>query len=151
MSAVSALGRADVLSRLNACRWCVPKSLDEILREYGPALGRLAESYPPRLGRARGSPPGDRVGALAGVADISGCASERTFVFRIAHNRALAHRARRRIVGTEPDEGIEDRGVDPERALAAQQEGERLFEAIKRLPLASAQVVTLSLEGRPLP
>lgn len=117
----------------------MPKSFDEILREYGPALGRLAGSYVRDSAEREDLLQEIALALWQALPTFRGEASERTFVFRIAHNRALAHRARRRIVGTEPDEGIEDRAVDPERALAAHQEGKRLFEAIERLPLASAR------------
>jgi RNA polymerase sigma factor (sigma-70 family) len=132
---------------VNASVRRVPPSFEEVLRQYGPALGRLAGSY------VRDLP--DREDLLQEIAlaiwqalpKFRGESSERTFVFRIAHNRALGYLARRRTVGTEPDEHIEDGGLDPERALSAQQEGERLLGAIQRLPIGSAQVVTLSLEG----
>ena len=125
----------------------MPKSFDEILREYSPALARLAGSYVRDAAEREDLLQEIALALWQALPTFRGEASERTFVFRIAHNRALAHRARRRIVGTEPDEAIEDHAVDPERALAAHQVGKRLFEAIERLPLASAQVVTLSLEG----
>jgi RNA polymerase sigma-70 factor (ECF subfamily) len=125
----------------------VPRSFDEILGEYGPSLGRLAGSYVRDSAEREDLVQEIALALWQALPTFRGEASERTFVFRIAHNRALAHCARRRIVGTEPDEGIVDGAVDPERALAAHQEGRRLFEAIERLPLAFAQVVTLSLEG----
>ncbi|HEU5256092.1 MAG TPA: sigma-70 family RNA polymerase sigma factor, partial [Vicinamibacterales bacterium] len=73
--------------------------------------------------------------------------SMRTFVFRIAHNRALAYLSRRRMTTVESHEDVRDRAPDPERTLSARQQSERLFEAIRLLPLAYAQVVTLTLEG----
>ena len=75
--------------------------------------------------------------------------SERTFLFRIAHNRAIAHLARRRLPTVEAvDElEIEDAGPDQEEALSSEQQGQRLLGAIRRLPVGYAQVVTLTLEG----
>jgi RNA polymerase sigma-70 factor (ECF subfamily) len=42
---------------------------------------------------------------------------------------------------------MEDATPDPERRLSAEQEGQRLLGAIHDLPIAHAQVVTLTLEG----
>jgi RNA polymerase sigma factor (sigma-70 family) len=75
--------------------------------------------------------------------------SERTFLFRIAHNRAIAHLSRRRlpIVESGVELEIEDTTPDPESALSSEEQGTRLLAAIQRLPVAYAQVVTLMLEG----
>ena len=68
----------------------------------------------------------------------------RCVFFRIAHNRAIAHLARRRPL-VEADEGLNvETRTDPERAFDAQQEQQLgPFSAF----LAYAQVVTLTLEG----
>jgi RNA polymerase sigma-70 factor, ECF subfamily len=132
------------LSRADLERW-----FDALIAAHGAALGRLASSY------ARG--PGEREDLLQEIAlAIWGAlprfrheCSERTFVFRIAHNRAIAHIARRRlpIVDGGEELEIEDPSPDPERALSSGQQGARLADAIHGLPLAYAQVVTLTLEG----
>lgn len=73
--------------------------------------------------------------------------SERTFLFRIAHNRAIAHLARsksRLLVGEEIE--VHDPAPDPETQLAQEQRTEGLRRAIHRLPLVYRQVITLTLE-----
>jgi RNA polymerase sigma-70 factor (ECF subfamily) len=119
-----------------------------LLAAHGPGLGRLAASY------ARA--PGEREDLLQEIAmaiwgalpRFRGECSERTFVFRIAHNRALASIARRRMPMADRDEEltVEDARPDPETALAGEQQGQRLMDAIRQLPLGYAQVVTLTLE-----
>jgi RNA polymerase sigma-70 factor (ECF subfamily) len=125
------------------------QSFDDVIRQYGAALSRLAASY------TRGS--GEREDLLQEIVfaiwralpRFRGESSERTFLFRIAHNRAVTHVAQRRPETVATDDGLEvpDARPDPERALSAQQEGERLLDAIRQLPLGHAQVVTLTLEG----
>ena len=120
-----------------------------ILATHGPALGRLAASY------ARA--PGEREDLLQEIAmaiwgalpKFRGECSERTFVFRIAHNRSIAHIARRRLPTVDADEDmqIEDARPDPEAAFSSEQQGKRLLRAIRLLPVGYAQVVTLTLEG----
>ena len=75
--------------------------------------------------------------------------SERTFVFRVAHNRGLSHLSRRRlqITAHDPVVDLPDAMPTPEQALSAEQQGQRLFEAVQQLPLGHRQVVTLTLEG----
>ena len=79
-----------------------------------------------------------------------GESAERTFVFRIAHNRAVTHvdhHHRRRADVLEDDAPFPAPGLDPERTLSAHQRHERLRTAVQELPLALRQVVVLTLEG----
>ena len=120
-----------------------------LLAAHGLALGRLAASY------ARAS--GDRddlfqeiaVAVWKALPRFRGECSERTFLFRIAHNRAVTYLARRRLPTVEVNQEleVEDAAPDPEQALSSDQQGDRLLAAIQRLPVAYAQVVTLTLEG----
>lgn len=67
----------------------------------------------------------------------------------MAHNRGLSFLSRRRADVTDFDEGLDPPDVmpNPEQALATEQQGRRLAEAVQRLPVAYRQVVTLTLEG----
>lgn len=122
---------------------------DRILRVNQPALARLAASYTDNLG--------DRDDLLQEIAlalwqalpRFRGECSERTFVFRIAHNRAIAHLARKRTAAPVPVDEMElpDPSPGPEQELARAQRGEHLMSAVRRLPLPLRQVVTLTLEG----
>lgn len=76
--------------------------------------------------------------------------SERTFVFRIAHNRAVSHIEhwqRRQTDVLEEHAPIAAPGPDPEHSLSQQQRYERLRAAVQALPIAMRQVVVLTLEG----
>jgi RNA polymerase sigma-70 factor (ECF subfamily) len=74
--------------------------------------------------------------------------SERTFLYRIAHNRAISYLGRRPLPLVDGNEHLEVTAADPdpEKALSIEQEGQRLLDAIRQLPLPYAQVVTLTLE-----
>jgi RNA polymerase sigma-70 factor (ECF subfamily) len=131
-------------SRADLERW-----FDALLAAHGPSLSRLAASY------VRGS--GERDDLLQEIAlavwralpRFRGESSERTFLFRIAHNRAITYLGKRRPAASDAVEQleIEDATPDPERRLSTEQEGQRLLSAIRQLPIAYAQVVTLTLEG----
>jgi len=70
-------------------------------------------------------------------------------MFRIGHNRGIAHIARRRLPVADAQEEVEvvDARPDPERALSTEQQTKRLRDAVHRLPIIYRQVVTLTLEG----
>jgi RNA polymerase sigma factor (sigma-70 family) len=120
---------------------------ERLLEGNRASLGRLAFSYT--------NTAADREDLLQDIAmalwqalpRFRGECSERTFVYRIAHNRALTALARRRPL----HHPVEAESVDPvplvEAALAEQQESTRLAEAVRRLPLPYRQVVVLVLEG----
>ena len=124
------------------------QSFDRLLAANGAALARLAASYT--------NTASDRDDLLQEVAmalwqalpRFRGECSERTFLFRIATNRAIAYLARttsHRLTGEEID--LHDPRPDPEASLAEEQRVEGLRRAIHRLPLVYRQAITLSLEG----
>jgi RNA polymerase sigma-70 factor, ECF subfamily len=131
-------------SREELERW-----FDDVLRGYGAALNRLAASYVTDAAERQDLVQEIGFAVWRALPRFRGESSERTFVFRIAHNRAITHLARRRpsTIAADDDLEVADAAPDPERALSAQQQGERLFDAIRSLPLAYAQVITLTLEG----
>jgi RNA polymerase sigma-70 factor (ECF subfamily) len=120
-----------------------------LMTAEGAALTRLAASY------ARGSDDRDdlfqdiAVAIWQALPRFRGECSERTFLFRIAHNRGIAHIARRRLPLIESDEDRElpDERPDPEQSLSADQQRQRLLSAVLKLPVGYRQVVTLALEG----
>ena len=120
-----------------------------LMNAEGAALTRLAASY------ARGSDDRDdlfqdiAVAIWQALPRFRGECSERTFLFRIAHNRGIAHIARRRPPALESGEDLElrDDRPDPEQSLSAEQQRQRLLNAVLKLPVGYRQVVTLALEG----
>jgi RNA polymerase sigma-70 factor (ECF subfamily) len=77
-----------------------------------------------------------------------GESSERTFIFRIAHNRAITFMAQRRpVVAADEEIEVPDPRPNPEKGLAEEQQEARLFAAIHQLPMDYRQVITLTLEG----
>ena len=122
---------------------------DSLLTAHGPALGRLASSYARHPAEREDLVQEIALAIWRALPHFRGECSERTYVFRIAHNRAIAHLTRRRLPTIECDDEVqvEDGAADPEQALSREQQGQRLVAAIQRLPLGYAQVVMLTLEG----
>jgi RNA polymerase sigma factor (sigma-70 family) len=121
---------------------------DNLLAVHGPALGRLAASYAGGAAEREDLLQEIVFAIWQALPRFRGECSERTFVFRIAHNRAISFVGRRRLPLVDASEELEVSAAapDPERALSIEQEGRGLLDAIRRLPLPYAQVVTLTLE-----
>lgn len=121
---------------------------EALLTANRPALARLAASY--------ATSPADRDDLLQEIAmglwlalpGFRAECSERTFLFRIAHNRCISHLARRRPQVSLDELEIDpvDHGATPDAGVADAQQTERLQAAVRRLPLTYRQVIVLLLE-----
>jgi RNA polymerase sigma-70 factor (ECF subfamily) len=123
-----------------------------ILVEYGPALRRLANSYEADAALREDLLQEILLALWKAIPRFRGDSSERTWLYRIAHNTAItaivSWTRRRRIesplpAGHDPSSSAET----PEHRIAQQQEREALFQAIRELPLTDRQVITLHLDG----
>jgi RNA polymerase sigma-70 factor (ECF subfamily) len=124
----------------------------EILRREGGALRRTAAAYEADPGRREDLFQEICLAVWQALPRFRGEASERTFVFRIAHNRGLSHRSRRRPDRPHGDdlaaaEEIADPSPGPELLVAEGQRRERLRRAVLSLPLEPRQILSLALEG----
>jgi RNA polymerase sigma-70 factor (ECF subfamily) len=113
-----------------------------------PALGRLAGSYAGSTGERDDLLQEIALALWQALPRFRGECSERTFLFRIAHNRCINHIARRRSMDSlqalELDPADDSRPVD--QALSLAQDSARLADAVRRLPLIQRQVIVLALE-----
>lgn len=131
----------------------VPKALEErydrILREHGPALRRVAAIYEADPVRREDLFQDVCLALWQALPRFRGDCSERTFAFRVAHNRGLTHgwRARGAPAALEEAGEIADTRRNPESELCERDRRERLRAAVRRLPPGARQVVALSLEG----
>jgi RNA polymerase sigma-70 factor (ECF subfamily) len=121
-------------------------TFERIMRDHGKALGRVAECY-----AARGADSDDlaqEIGAAIwrALPRFRGECSERTFAMRIAHNRGLHFSFKRRKNATAEEHEIPDPRPGPEDEAGQNQRRERLLSALRELPLAYRQVLSLALE-----
>jgi RNA polymerase sigma-70 factor (ECF subfamily) len=136
---------------VNESHRALEQQFDRVLREHGAAITRLASSYERNAGTREELVQEIALAIWQALPGFRGECSERTFVFRIAHNRALTHVWRRRPVHEPLDELEErDQPVDPrarpEDRVARQNEHERLMSAVYLLPVMHRQIITLTLE-----
>lgn len=122
-----------------------------LLAEHGAALGRLATAHE--------RDPRDREDLMQEIAfaiwralpSFRGESSERTFVFRIGHNRAITHRSRSRTERQRRASAdlleIPDPSADPSAGLIAAERHADLMDAVRALSPVLRETVVLSLEG----
>lgn len=120
-----------------------------LLAQHGSSLARLAGSYSRHPAEREDLLQEIAIAVWRALPGFRGECSERTFVYRIAHNRGMSHLARRRVPTTGLEDEAEPRAAtpNPEQVLSSEQQGRRLAEAVQRLPVGHRQVVTLALEG----
>lgn len=126
-------------------------AFERLLRTYLAPLRRLAYAYTRE--------PADREDLLQEIAlslwralpAFRGDASERTWLYRVAHNTAIdvVTRSRRRERheqgGESPD--VAAPGASPERSAIDAERRDRLWSAVHGLPMPDRQIVILHLEG----
>ncbi len=128
------------------------KQFDRILSEYGMAISRLAFSYEAVTSVQEELAQEIVMAIWQALPHFRGECSERTFVYRIAHNRGLTHVLRRRpphqpLEELEESEQPVDPRPHPEEQVARTDQRVRLMSAIQSLPVTYRQIIVLMLEG----
>ena len=134
---------------LRARRAALEERFAALLRQNRAALSRLAASHT-RSASDRDDLLQDIAVALwLALPRFRGECAERTFLFRIAHNRCISYVVRRRELTSLDDRvgEIPDPAPGIEAQLSDVQQSQRLLHGIRQLPLAYRQVVVLALEG----
>jgi RNA polymerase sigma factor (sigma-70 family) len=125
----------------------VRAQFDRIVLEFGPRLSRLAASYVDE--------PADRddllqeilVAVWRALPTFRGDSSERTFVYRVAMNRASTFRSRRyRRVELPVTDAVRDPVPAPDTIVAELDERDRLTRAVRALPASLRDVALPYLE-----
>jgi len=124
-------------------------TFEDVVREHGPMIARIAASHEARPHLAEELVQEIWFAVWRALPSFRGDSSLRSFVARIASNRAATHVARAVRIprGEEVDEGLLDSGDDPETVAVDHDRQARLLAAVRELPLVTRQVVTLTLEG----
>jgi RNA polymerase sigma-70 factor (ECF subfamily) len=123
------------------------RDLARILSTHGPSIRRVAALY------ARGDPD-DLLQEIAvalwrALPSFRRECSERTFVLRVAHNRAVSHLASAVRRTHEDLEGVDvaaSTGRNPAIVYERTETRDRLLSAVRGLPLGARQVLGLLLE-----
>jgi RNA polymerase sigma-70 factor, ECF subfamily len=120
---------------------------DVVMRDYGARLSRLAASYVDERADRDDLLQEILLAVWRALPTFRGDASLRTFIYRVAMNRATTFRARRyRRVEYPMTEGLRDPAPPPDARVAALDERERLTGAIRALPPSLRDVALPYLE-----
>jgi RNA polymerase sigma-70 factor, ECF subfamily len=126
-------------------------AFETLLRTYLAPLRRLSWAY-----ARSGADHEDLFQEIAlalwtALPGFRGDASERTWLYRVAHNSAIGfvtrhrRRARHESPGDAPE--VPASGASPERSAIDAQQRERLWSAVRALSMPDRQLVVLHLEG----
>lgn len=125
--------------------------LARLLAEHARPLERIAASYARSSSDRQDLLQDFAVALWTALPTFRGECSEKTFLLRIAHNRALAFLAKRGPIAADVDDHENDvvatSGKNPAIAYERKERGSRLLAAARALPVGHRQVVTLLLEG----
>ncbi|HEU0152692.1 MAG TPA: sigma-70 family RNA polymerase sigma factor [Arenimonas sp.] len=123
-------------------------AIETVLQEHGPMLARIAGSYESEPARRDDLLQEISLAVWRALASWRGDASLRTFLARVAHNRAIDHLTReKRARGDELHDEHADPDANPFQHAQAHQRRKDLLAAVRALPLGQRQVVVLALEG----
>jgi len=127
------------------------RAYEDLLRRYLPALRRLTWSYTRESGEQDDLLQEIALGLWTALPRFRGEASERTWLYRVAHNTAISFVARRkrqidREQGEMPPE-VAAPSLSPESSMIEDQRRARLSGAVQELQLSDRQIVVLHFEG----
>jgi RNA polymerase sigma-70 factor (ECF subfamily) len=127
----------------------IQQIFDQIAREHDATIKRIASSYEAREHLIEELVQEIYLAIWRALPSFRGDSSLRTFVARIATNRAVTHVARacKSPQSLELSEQITAPGDSPESCAITLDHHSKLISAVRRLPLAYRQTVMLTLEG----
>jgi RNA polymerase sigma factor (sigma-70 family) len=126
-----------------------PAAFSQIVNEHDRMIRRIASSYESKTHLAQELVQDIYLAIWRALPAYRGDAALRTFVARIATNRAVTHVARALRVppSADLDDSIPAPGPGPEGQAMALDRGAKLLAAVRTLPLAFRQIALLTLEG----
>ena len=123
-------------------------AFERIVRAHGASLARVAWGYVDNTADHDDLMQDIVIAIWRALPRFRADASERTFVFRIAHNRGCTFLARRRPhQPIAAEAAIADPRPGPDVDLDDRRRRERLVTAVRTLPETQRQAVLLRLEG----
>ena len=122
---------------------------EQIVGEFGPLISRIAMSYEADPAHREDLVQQIFLAVWQALPSYRADASLKTFIARIAQNRAISFVARQVRQGpvAELPELVESDEPDPEQSAIDASERKMLLDATRRLPLPQREVIILVLEG----
>jgi RNA polymerase sigma factor (sigma-70 family) len=148
MMSFTAISRLPAGVEAGVSKGALEQRFNQLLAENGPVIGRIASSYARSFSDRDDLLQEIATGIWQALPTFRGECPERTFVFRIAQNRAIAYSIRN-YSRKANNEGFDlaDPGPDPETILVREEAEQRLSRAVRALPISYREAVILMLEG----
>ena len=127
-------------------------AFEQILNDYGPMLSRLASSYEANHHLHQELLQEISVAVWQALKGFRGDSSIRTYILRVAHNKAVNHvayhaRQPRNESYCEVSEPSPNHDLSSESSIGQQQQVQKLLSEVRKLPVQARQIVTMSMEG----
>ncbi|VXC55945.1 RNA polymerase sigma factor, sigma-70 family protein [Alteromonas sp. 38] len=128
------------------------QGFEDVFAQYGSLLSRVANSYEANHALQQELLQEIAIAVWQGLTRFKGDSSVKTYILKIAHNRAVTHVANQ-VKRIDTDEYNDDvvieqaSQISPETATSQQQSLSRLLVKVRALAVQPRQVLTLSLEG----
>lgn len=132
------------------------RDFEQTLATYGPLLSRVASSYEANHDLQKELLQEICLAVWQALSKFRGDSSEKTFILRVAHNRAVSHVSYHSKIPFQQAFSEDESGVNadiatssrsPEVSEQRDREVAHLLAAVRELPIQTRQVVTLSMEG----
>ncbi|MEP4890943.1 MAG: sigma-70 family RNA polymerase sigma factor [Aliiglaciecola sp.] len=121
--------------------------IDEILQQYAPLLARIAATYEADLGLREDLIQDISLAVWRALETFRGDSSVKTFIARVAHNRAVDHVLRE----SRHNKNLSNEDIDDVQIISPnvsnQDKQLDLMSALRHLNLKYRQIITMQLEG----
>ncbi|WP_235594651.1 RNA polymerase sigma factor [Paraglaciecola hydrolytica] len=128
------------------------QDFNQILQQYSGLLGRVAASYEANHHLRQELLQEISLAVWQSLATFKGDSSLLTYILRVAHNKAVSHVAYhakypRNDSYCEITHASESQTLNSESHMQQQQQINTLLDEVRKLPIQTRQIVTLSMEG----
>lgn len=128
------------------------QDFNSVLNEHGALLSRVAASYEANHHLRQELLQEISLAVWQSMANFKGDSSIKTYILRVAHNRAVSHVAYHIKMPNnasycELTEPSASSVLSSETAISQQRQVTTLLNEVRKLPIQTRQIVTLSMEG----
>ncbi|MDP5030793.1 MAG: sigma-70 family RNA polymerase sigma factor [Paraglaciecola sp.] len=128
------------------------QDFNSILSEYGALLSRVATSYEANHHLRQELLQEISLAVWQSLRTFKGDSSLKTYILRVAHNRAISHvayhiKTPKSASYCEMTQASPSPTASSETTMAQQQQVTTLLNEVRKLPIQTRQIVTLSMEG----
>lgn len=123
------------------------RELRDVLAEHGPMLRRIVASYERDPSLQADLLQEVALALWTALPRFKGEGSKRSYVARVAQNRAITHSVRRSKEPRLNETEVEDRGPAIDHQVDIERQASRVLELVRSLRLEQRRLVVLALEG----